>query len=248
MTIVITGIQFAVSLSRAISCSGFLPVFRLLDQLVDIRLRIGHLTIILLSPKVKPLLRQHRLCYNNPMDQALFMWISIIAISILGTLAHFVYEFAHHNRTVGIFAAVNESTWEHIKIALTPTFLWSLLDGAFFGTNENYFLAKITSLLIATFTIPFIFYSYRRIAKRSILAIDISLFFLAIILSQLAFYAILDLPPQGFAVAYISTLATFIFFGAYMTLTLRPLKQIIFKDPLTGKYGFLAHSHKKPKK
>ncbi|MBQ3433320.1 hypothetical protein IJG22_03470 [Candidatus Saccharibacteria bacterium] len=49
------------------------------------------------------------------MNQVLFMWISIIAISILGTLAHFVYEFAHHNKTVGIFAAVNESTWEHIK-------------------------------------------------------------------------------------------------------------------------------------
>ena len=182
------------------------------------------------------------------MDQTLFMWISVVVISVLGTLAHFVYDFTNHNKTVGIFAAVNESTWEHIKIALTATFIWSLLDGAFFGTNSNYFLAKIASLLIITFTIPFIFYSYRRLAKHSILAIDISLFFLAIILSQLAFYAILDLPPQGFAVAYISTLATFIFFGAYMTLTLKPLKQIIFKDPLTGKYGFLAHSHKKPKK
>ena len=179
------------------------------------------------------------------MDQTLFMWISIITISILGTLAHFIYESAHHNKTIGLFAAVNESTWEHIKIALTATFIWSLLDGAFFGINDNYFLAKITSLLIITFAIPLVFYSYRHFAKHSILVIDISIFYLAIILSQLAFYAILDLPPQGFAVAYLSTLVTFVFFGAYMTLTLKPLKQVLFKDPLTGKYGFPAHTHLK---
>lgn len=85
------------------------------------------------------------------MDQTLFMWISIIVISVLGTLAHFLYEISHHNKITGLFTAVNESTWEHIKIALTPTILWSLLDGALFGTGANYFLAKIANLLVITF-------------------------------------------------------------------------------------------------
>jgi len=181
------------------------------------------------------------------MNQALFMWISIIVISAIGTLAHFLYEISHHNKIIGLFAAVNESTWEHIKIAITPTILWSLLDGAFFGADANYFLAKIASLLIITFVIPFVFYSYRRLVKKSILPVDISIFYLAIILSQLAFYTILDLPAQGHAVNYIATVASFVFFGAYMTLTLLPQHAPIFKDPLTGKYGFLAHSHRHPK-
>lgn len=181
------------------------------------------------------------------MDQTLFMWISIVVISVLGTLAHFLYEISHHNKITGLFTAVNESTWEHIKIALTPTILWSLLDGAFFGTSANYFLAKIASLLVITFVIPLVFYSYRRLAKRPILPIDIGIFYLAIILSQLTFYGILNLPAQGQVVNYLATVASFVFFGAYMTLTLLPQHAPIFKDPLTGKYGFLAHSHRRPK-
>ena len=48
-----------------------------------------------------------------------FLIISVIIISIVGTLSHFLYDISNHNRIVGLFSAVNESTWEHIKIALT---------------------------------------------------------------------------------------------------------------------------------
>ena len=48
--------------------------------------------------------------------------IAIIFISVIGTLLHFMYEWSGHNKVVSLFAAVNESTWEHIKIALTPTY------------------------------------------------------------------------------------------------------------------------------
>ena len=43
--------------------------------------------------------------------------IAIIFISVIGTLLHFMYEWSGHNKVVSLFAAVNESTWEHIKIA-----------------------------------------------------------------------------------------------------------------------------------
>ena len=68
--------------------------------------------------------------------------ISFLVISIVGTLLHFVYEWSNHNKIVSLFAAVNESTWEHIKIALTPMFLWGLYDGYVYGFSPNYFLAK----------------------------------------------------------------------------------------------------------
>ena len=71
-----------------------------------------------------------------------FLIISIIVISVVGTLSHFLYDLTNHNKFIGIFAAVNESTWEHIKIALTPTLLWGLIDGFLYGTNVNYFFAK----------------------------------------------------------------------------------------------------------
>ena len=175
------------------------------------------------------------------MDNTFNLWLGVIVISLVGTLAHFLYDLSHQNRVLGLFAAVNESTWEHIKIALTPTFLWSLYDGAIYGLNPNYFLAKLASLLIIVFFIPFVFYSYKRITKHSVLLVDIATFYIAIILSQLAFYAIIKQPPIWPSFQYLSCLAVFVFFGAYMTLTLEPLKNIIFKDPITGKYGFRAH-------
>ena len=175
------------------------------------------------------------------MDQTLFTILSIITIFALGSLAHFLYDLSHENKILGLFTAVNESTWEHIKIAITPTLLWSLLDGYFYGMNPNYFLAKLTSLLILTLFIPLVFYSYTRASKKPILPVDILTFLVAIILAQFAFTAIVGQPAIPYWATYLSAVDLFIFFGAYMTLTLMPLHQILFKDPITGQYGFRAH-------
>ena len=72
----------------------------------------------------------------------LFLIISIIVISVLGTISHFLYDISNHNKIIGLFSSVNESTWEHIKIALTPTILWSLIDGLIYRSSYNYFLLK----------------------------------------------------------------------------------------------------------
>lgn len=115
------------------------------------------------------------------------MWIGFIVISIVGTLLHFLYEISGHNKVVAIFAAVNESTWEHIKIALTPTFLWSLLDGFKYGASPNYFIAKSASLLVIVFLIPIIFYAYTAITKKAVLWFDITYFYVTIFCSQFIF-------------------------------------------------------------
>ena len=190
------------------------------------------------------------LCYNTLMDQTFSLWLGVIAISLIGTLAHFLYDIMHHSRVIGLFAAVNESTWEHIKIAITPTLLWGLYDGFFYGENPNYFAAKFLSLITLVIFIPCVFYSYKKISKKPILFIDIATFYIAIILSQVVFYAVLNAAPMSHIWRFISCICLFVFFGCYMTLTLEPLKTFLFKDPITGKYGFRGHSEifKKKKK
>ena len=170
------------------------------------------------------------------------MWLSIIIISILGTLFHFLYDISKHNKVVGLFAAVNESTWEHIKIALTPTILWSIYDGYIYGRNPNYFTAKLSSLLILITFIPTIFYLYKYFTNKPIIIVDILIFYIAIILSQFSFYSIIKLQTLGFATNYLSCIGIFIVFGFYMVLTLLPIKSFIFKDPITNKFGFKGHS------
>ena len=170
------------------------------------------------------------------------MWLSIIIISILGTLFHFLYDISKHNKIVGLFAAVNESTWEHIKIALTPTILWSIYDGYIYGRNPNYFTAKLSSLLILITFIPTIFYLYKYFTNKPIIIVDILIFYIAIILSQFSFYSIIKLQTLGFTTNYLSCIGIFIIFGFYMVLTLLPIKSFIFKDPITNKFGFKGHS------
>lgn len=166
------------------------------------------------------------------------MWISIIIISLFGTLLHFLYNILNQNKIVGLFSAVNESTWEHIKNALTPTFFWGLIDGYKFGLYPNYFPAKLCSLLTITVVIPLIYYSYKVITKKDITIINISSFYIAIILSQYVFKYIIELSSLDYIYRYISCVGLFIFFGCYLLLTLLPPKIFLFEDPITKKYGY----------
>lgn len=170
------------------------------------------------------------------------MWTSIIIISIVGTISHFLYDLSDHNKIIGLFAAVNESTWEHIKIAITPTLLWGLIDGFKYGEYLNYFPAKLSSLLVITLVIPFIFYLSKILFKKDITIINISSFYIAIILGQYTFKYIMQLNDLSFIYRYLSCVGLFIFFGCYLLLTLLPLKTPLFKDPITKKYGYKGHN------
>ena len=46
-----------------------------------------------------------------------------IFISVLGVLLHFTYEWSGDNAVVGLFSAVNESTWEQLKLLFFPFLL-----------------------------------------------------------------------------------------------------------------------------
>ena len=162
--------------------------------------------------------------------------ISFLVISIVGTLLHFVYEWSNHNKIVSLFAAVNESTWEHIKIALTPMFLWGLYDGYVYGFSPNYFLAKSISLLAVIIIIPLLFYGYKLITKKSILIIDIMIFYIAIASSIGVFYYLIKNLNCTFIYSYIGAILLFIIFSLYLLLTIMPLKNELFLDPITKKF------------
>ncbi len=169
------------------------------------------------------------------------IYVGIIIICILGTLLHFLYEFSHHNKFVAIFAAVNESTWEHIKIGMTPTILWSLYDGYVYGLNSNYLVGKALCLLTIISLIPILFYTYTIFTKKSILFIDVICFIVTIICSQLVFNYYINIGSLSFIYTYLSCILLFLEICLYMFLTYNPLKNIMFKDPITNKYGLEGH-------
>lgn len=173
----------------------------------------------------------------------LIFGLGFLFISLIGTLLHFTYDLTNHNKLVALFSAVNESTWEHIKIALTPFFIWSLVDGFIYGIHPNYFLAKAGGALTIIILIPLLFYSYKSILKKSLLGIDITIFYVAILLGQIVSYFILKINPLSFIYSYLSIIILFIIFGLYLTLTLAPVETNLFLDPISKKYGIKGHSH-----
>jgi len=54
--------------------------------------------------------------------------IGALFIILLGSLLHFTFEWSNNFWLVGIFSAVNESTWEHLKLAVIPALLWLLIE------------------------------------------------------------------------------------------------------------------------
>ncbi len=58
---------------------------------------------------------------------------SAIFAIILGTLLHFAYEWSGNNAFVGSFSSINESTWEHLKLAFFPMLITAIIRLFYFG-------------------------------------------------------------------------------------------------------------------
>lgn len=167
-------------------------------------------------------------------------YIGIIIICLVGTVLHFTYELSHHNKLVAAFSAVNESTWEHIKICMTPTIIWSIYEIISYGFNGNFLFAKSLSLLTIILLIPLLFYSYTVFTKKSILFIDVICFYITVIISQLVFKNTINLNVNSIYI-YLSIVLLVIELILYLLLTFKPFENFIFKDPITNKYGLDGH-------
>ena len=88
---------------------------------------------------------------------------------------------------------------------------------------------------------PILFYGYKYLFKKDNFIINILIFYIVIISSQLIFNYLLNVQNISYITKYISSIGTYILLAFYMILTLMPIKNTIFKDPITKKYGFKGH-------
>lgn len=163
--------------------------------------------------------------------------IGTIFIIVIGSLGHFLYEWTNKNKIVGYFAAVNESTWEHIKLVIAPTFLWLIVEYHFYYMNPNLFFARFIGLLLMILTIPVLFYGYKIIFKKNNFIVDILIYIVSVILGQYIFSLIIKININNLWLRHIGIIGLISIFLMYMTRTYVPKKNFIFKDPVTKKYG-----------
>ena len=112
-----------------------------------------------------------------------FQIFSIIFACILGTILHFTFNLSNENLFVASFSAVNESTWEHLKILFFPMLITTIIGTFYFKEKyPNFLYAKTIGILTAiAFTVIF-FYTYSGILGTNYDVINIISFYVAIIL------------------------------------------------------------------
>lgn len=136
------------------------------------------------------------------------------------------------------FSAVNESTWEHMKILFMPMFIFALIESKFIKSSfSSFWSVKLLGILLGLILIPILFYTYTGIFGKSVDFINIAIFFFA---AATAYFtetlllknkATLGISPKvAFAIICIIAL---IFIAATFIQPQIPL----FIDATTGKSG-----------
>lgn len=165
----------------------------------------------------------------------------VIFTLILGTLLHFTYEWSGQNTFVSFFSAINESTWEHLKLLFIPFFLFSIIEYLFYGKDYvNFIPVKLISVLIGMFGIISTFYTYTGILGKNLFLFDISIFIIWAILSYFISYRLLQ--TDFLATKRASNLAFWIFilvFLLFILFTYYPPRIGLFLDPVNKGYGAL---------
>ena len=98
-----------------------------------------------------------------------------------GNLLHFIYEWSGGSSVAAAFAAVNESTWEHMKLLAVPWMAWSLAEAVWSGGEALF--PRVLGLLAGLIAIPAAFYTLRGITGQTHHLVNIVIFQLAVLLA-----------------------------------------------------------------
>lgn len=181
---------------------------------------------------------------EEPKGKSVFVYelVGMIFIIVLGSILHFIFEWSGSNLIVGAFSAVNESVWEHLKLAFWPALLFAILEYRYLRKSTNNFLfAKTVGIYLMPVIITIVFYSYTAITQGSVFVIDISTFIVAVIIGQLASCKLLTCRRLSENLDRIALVALVILGLAFVLFTFYPPQLPIFRDPITGEYGIFSH-------
>ena len=111
--------------------------------------------------------------------------LSTICVIIFGIVLHFTYKLSGENKLVAWFSAINESTWEHLKLAFFPMLLTTIIGYFYLGKDvPNFLCTQVFGMISAMVFIVTFFYTYSGILGKNIAIIDIFSFFIAVVLGE----------------------------------------------------------------
>ena len=161
---------------------------------------------------------------------------STLAVVTIGSLLHFAWAWSGRRSIVAVFAATNESTWEHLKMAFWPALLLSPIQRWFYGTQPGWLFATAIWSLLPPLLIVVLFYGYTAIMGTNQIALDIATFVVAVFIGELLGYSVMPMRTAvGVRVAAAAILLIAVV--AFSTLSFRPPSWFLFEDPRGGAHG-----------
>ena len=162
-----------------------------------------------------------------------FQIVSIIFVWIAGTLLHFTHDWFPDSVVFSIISAVNESTWEHLKLVFFPM-LFMAIVGYFYNKDiKNFLYAKFVSIFIAMSFIVVFFYTYTGVIGRNVEVLDIGSFFVAVALGEYYAYKIMLSDKDKISSALVVAILVVIFL-CFAIFTYYPPSIGLFANPLIG--------------
>ncbi len=169
-------------------------------------------------------------------DLSLWQLTGLTFTAILGTLLHFLYGWTKF-LPLAPFCAVNESTWEHMKILFFPMLFFALIQYPFFRKETaNFWRVKLTGILLGVLLIPILFYTINGAFGAPPDWVNITIFFVS---AGAAYYveARLFKKATSSRSSIFSLLVLLFLTIAFIAFTYFTPELPLFKDPLTGRYG-----------
>lgn len=163
------------------------------------------------------------------------IWGAVLSV-VIGSLLHFIFDWSGGSKIVAIFGAVNESSWEHLKLAFWPTFIFSIIEWFKWGRGEkNFCLATFVKLVSMPLLILGLFYGWLLFFPDNFVW-DISIFVVAVVAGYFFSNKILQ-SKKNFGLQALWPILTLVLLIMFLVFTYFPPHNEIFRDPVEGGYG-----------
>lgn len=166
--------------------------------------------------------------------------IGFIFVSVFGILLHFLYEWCGKNVFVGLFSAVNESTWEHMKLLFFPAFAYSLIQYRTLGKEYcNYWCVKLKGTVLGLILIPVLFYTLNGTFGKTSAFVNISIFFISAAVVYFYETRLFNNSVSEPSNCKLSLIALCFIGALFFLFTFNPPEIPLFVDPTTLLYGMI---------
>ncbi len=167
----------------------------------------------------------------------LWQFIGFAFTSLFGTLLHFLYEWTNESVWSAPFSAVNESTWEHMKLIFIPMFIFSIIENKYLKEKySRFWKIKLRGILLALIMIPVIYYTYNGAFGKSPDPFNIAIFFITAAVVYIYETRLFseDIYCKNCTVPIITLCIIALLFVIF---TFTPPSLPLFSDPTNGTFG-----------